>query len=138
MLFSIVTPSYKQLDWLQLCILSVADQIELVDALLVLWKYKYLILAGTLFCIISVGIISSMQPKIYRVDMLILPGKIYQLKSKKIDTIDSSDNIKVIIQQGILRSRILNNLEHSGSAKTIRNLNFKISIPRKTDFLKIS
>lgn len=114
------------------------DQIELIDALRVLWKYKLVILAGTLICIIAVGIISFMQPKIYRVDMVILPGKIHQSKTKKIDYIDSSDNIKAIIQQGILRERILSYLKHNKPTYLVKNLNFKISIPRKSDIIKIS
>ena len=47
------------------------DEIELMDYLLVIWKWKYLILAGTVICALIVYIISFTTPKPanrYRID----------------------------------------------------------------------
>jgi len=50
------------------------DEIELMDYLRVIWKWKYLIVAGTLVCAVAAGVISFSIPKVYRIRMLIRPG----------------------------------------------------------------
>ena len=42
------------------------DEINLIDYLRVLWKWKWLIIAGTLICAVAAAVISSQMPKIYR------------------------------------------------------------------------
>ena len=50
------------------------DEIELIDLLRVIWKWKYLIIGGTLVCALAAMIISSVMPKIYRIETIIRPG----------------------------------------------------------------
>ena len=50
------------------------DEIQLMDYLKVLWKWKYLILLGTLACAVISGIISFNMTKIYQVKMAVAPG----------------------------------------------------------------
>ncbi len=50
------------------------DEIELIDLLRVIWKWKYLIIGGTLVCAIAAMVISSIMPKIYRIETIIRPG----------------------------------------------------------------
>ena len=49
------------------------DEISLIDLLRVVWKWKWLIIGGTLICAIVAVIISLQVPKVYRVTMLIGP-----------------------------------------------------------------
>ncbi len=50
------------------------DEIELMDYLLVIWKWKYLIVAGILICAVAAGVISFLMPKVYRIDMVVRPS----------------------------------------------------------------
>ena len=50
------------------------DEIELIDLLRVVWKWKYLIIGGTLVCAIAAMVISLVMPKIYRIETIIRPG----------------------------------------------------------------
>lgn len=53
------------------------DEIELMDYLNVIWKKKWLIILPTLFCVIIVGIISFILPRIWEVDAIIQPSKFF-------------------------------------------------------------
>jgi len=50
------------------------DEIELMDYLKVLWKWKCLILLGSLACAGIAAIISFNMTKIYQVKMVVSPG----------------------------------------------------------------
>ena len=54
------------------------DEIELMDYLLVIWKWKYVILAGTLAFGFAAAIISfialKQQPVMYRTSIVLKPG----------------------------------------------------------------
>ena len=50
------------------------DEIELIDILRVIWKWKYFILAGTVLCGLIAAIISLNMSKIYSTDMVLRPG----------------------------------------------------------------
>jgi len=50
------------------------DEIELMDYLKVIWRWKYLILAGTLACAIGAAIISLNMTKIYGISTVLQPG----------------------------------------------------------------
>ena len=49
-----------------------ADETSLMDYLKVLWKWKKLIIGGTLLCMILAAIISLLMPKVYRATALLL------------------------------------------------------------------
>jgi len=50
------------------------DEIELIEIFRVLWKWKYIILVGTMLCsLIAVGTSISM-PEVYRVEEILWPG----------------------------------------------------------------
>jgi len=52
------------------------DEIQLIDLLLVLWKRKWLIIIGTLICLIAAGITAFIMPKIYEVSSSVEVGKV--------------------------------------------------------------
>ena len=74
------------------------DEIELIDILRVIWKWKYLIIVGTVICGVISASISLSMPKIYRVDMTIQPGILKISPIGERVYIDSGGNIKNIIE----------------------------------------
>lgn len=50
------------------------DEIDLMDYINVLWKWKKLIIIGTLLCMLIAGIVSFLLPPIYRVNTIIEIG----------------------------------------------------------------
>jgi len=56
--------------------LNPSDEIELMDLLAVLWRREWLIIIGTLVCIISAGVATFIMPRIYEVSSSIEVGKV--------------------------------------------------------------
>lgn len=113
------------------------DEIELIEILRVIWKWKYLILAGTFACALIVGIISLNRPKIYRIDMVIQPAMVgMDSRGKKI-FIDSPQTIKTLIEAGAFNTKVLDHLKNPNSTVS-QSLQFKVNIPKLSDSLMIS
>ena len=113
------------------------DEIELIEILLVIWKWKYLILLGTFACALIAGVISLNRSKIYRVDMLLEPPVAgMDSRGRKI-FIDSPETIKTLIEVGVFNTEILDHLQNTNTTVP-RSLRFKVSIPRLSDTLMIS
>ena len=69
------------------------DFFDLVDILRVIWKWKFIILAGTVVFAVVVAVISINAKKVYRVEMTIRPGNLSISEQGNIIQIDSSVNI---------------------------------------------
>jgi LPS O-antigen subunit length determinant protein (WzzB/FepE family) len=82
------------------------DEINLIDVLIVVWKWKWLIVIGTLLGAIVAGIISLQQPKIYEVSMVVEPGIIGKSGTNFI-YVDSPENIASKIDQGAYNRKLL-------------------------------
>jgi capsular polysaccharide biosynthesis protein len=82
------------------------DEINLIDYLKVLWKWKWLIIAGTLLCAIIAAVISLQMPKIYEISMVIEPGIIELKDDGSFIYIDSGANITGKINGDIYSKRI--------------------------------
>ena len=89
------------------------DEIELIDLLRVIWKWKYLIIGGTLACALAAMVISLIMPKIFRIETIIRPGILSFGEDGESVYIDSPDNIKALIETGAFAKKILDNLEES-------------------------
>ncbi len=113
------------------------DEIELIDYLRVIWKWKYLIVAGTLISAVAAGVISFSMPRIYRIDMFVRPGILFMGVGGKNVYIDSAENIKAMIETGMFDREILDHLRESNNGAP-KSLEFKVNIPKKSDALKIS
>ena len=114
------------------------DEVELIDILRVIWKWKYLILSGTIVCVLLAVIISFTMPKIYRVDMALQIGILDMNRNGNKVYIDSIDNIKMIIQTGILKKGILKYIEKDQRKNFSNLLKFKVSAPNNSEIIKIS
>jgi LPS O-antigen subunit length determinant protein (WzzB/FepE family) len=113
------------------------DEIELIEILQVLWKWKYLILFGTLICAgIGAGI-SLMMPKIYRVSMILQPAVLEISRAGKTIYIDSPENIKAMIESGSFNSSILKDLRSRVKGDIPRSLRFKVKTPSRSNVLQV-
>jgi len=111
------------------------DEIELIDLLRVLWKWKWTIIMITLVCMVAAGVFSFMMPKIYEVSMAIEPGMIRLDEDGRLIHLDSYKNIKAKIESGIYNSRILKNLNIDPSETQVK---FKAANPKGTNLINIS
>lgn len=114
------------------------DEIELMDYLRVIWKWKYLIIAGALVCAVVAGVISFSRPKVYRIGMVIQPGILTISKAGSEIYVDTPENVKAIIEVGTFDGEILNDIGESNNNAISKSLNFEIDIPSKSNILKVS
>ena len=105
------------------------DEIELIDILHVIWKWKYFIVGGTLACAIVAMVISLILPKIYRIEMIIRPGILSFAEDGESVFIDTPDNIKALIETGAFSKKILDNLDESNTFDLPGELHFKVTLP---------
>jgi capsular polysaccharide biosynthesis protein len=90
---------------------SYEDEIELMDLLRVLWKWKYLILCGTFACAVIVAIISLNMTKVYKIRTVLAPGVARIDANGKYSYIGSPLQIKELIETGALNADILRSIK---------------------------
>ena len=110
-----------------------SDEIELIDLIRVVWKWKYFILSGTLLCGLIAVIIGLKMNKIYSINMVLRPGILSVGEKGKNVYIDSPQNIKALIESGTYNNDILNYLNDTETDKVPNKLNFKVSVPKNSD-----
>jgi LPS O-antigen subunit length determinant protein (WzzB/FepE family) len=114
------------------------DEIELIDLLRVIWKWKYLIMGGTLACAIVAMVISTIMPKIYRIETIIRPGILRFSEDGESVYIDTPENIKALIETGAFGKKILDVLAESNTPDIPKELKFKVTLPSSSSTLKIN
>ena len=114
------------------------DEIELMDYLRVIWKWKYLIMVGPAVCALAAAVISISMPKVYSVETILQPAVAGISENGEKIYIDSPSNMKAFIEGGSLESEIIQQLQKSNTRKPPIPLQFKINIPANTELLKIS
>jgi len=114
------------------------DEIELIDLLRVIWKWKYLIIGGTLVCALAAMVISSIMPKIYRIETIIRPGILSFGEDGESVYIDTPENIKALIETGAFSKKILDDLDESNTPDIPGELHFKVTFPASSSTLKIN
>ena len=114
------------------------DEIELIDILRVIWKWKYIILIGTTVSGLIAAIISFNMPKIYRIDMILQPGIVNIDDNGNKVYIDSIENIKTIIQTDDLKNEVIKYLQKNEKKNLSKSLKFKVSLPKQAEIIKIS
>ena len=113
------------------------DEIELIGILRVIWKWKYLILAGTIVCGLIAAVMSLKGEKIYRIDMILRPGILNFGEQGKYVYIDSPQNIKALIDSAAFNNDILNYLNEVKIENPPKKLQFKVTIPANSDMIKV-
>ncbi len=114
------------------------DEIELIDLLRVIWKWKYLIIGGALICGVAAMVISLVMPKIYRIETIIRPGILSFSEDGESVYIDTPDNIRALIETGAFSKKILDNLDESNAPDTPVELHFKVTLPKSSSTLKVN
>lgn len=113
------------------------DEIELMDYLKVLWKWKYLILVGTLICAIGAAVVSLNMTKIYGITTVLEPGMLKLSDDGKIVYIDSPQNIKAVIETGGINGQVLKDIKFPDQEEPPTSAGFKVTIPKGTNALEV-
>jgi hypothetical protein len=113
------------------------DEIELIDLLRVIWKWKYIIIGGTLVCALAAMVICSIMPKIYLIETVIRPGILSIGKEGKKNYIDTPENIKALIETGVFDNEILNSFSNPSSDNIPKELKLKITLPPNSSTIKV-
>ena len=111
------------------------DEIELIDYLRVLWKWKWLIIAGTLICAVVAAVISLQMPRIYEISTVIEPGITGVKDNGSYMYIDSVANISGKINEGVYNRRIQEAL-NLNPLKT--EVEFKTAIVKEVSMIKLT
>ena len=111
------------------------DEINLIDSLRVLWKWKWLIVAGTLICAITAAVISLQMPKIYEISTVIEPGISGVKDSGEFVYIDSATNISGKIDGGVYNKKVVYALQLDPLETRVE---FRSVVVKKTDMIKVT
>ncbi len=111
------------------------DEINLIDYLRVLWKWKWLIIAGTLIWVVIAAVISFQMPKFYEISTVIEPGVVGIKNDGKFIYIDSVANISGKINGGSYNRKIKKVLNPNPLKAGV---NFKSTIAKGTNIIKIT
>lgn len=111
------------------------DEINLIDYLRVLWKWKWLVVAGTLICAVVAAVISLQMPKIYQISTLIEPGIAGIKDDGSFVYIDSVANIIGKINEGVYNRKI-EEILHLDPLKT--RVEFKSANVPKANVIKVT
>jgi len=111
------------------------DEIQFIDYLRVIWKWKWLIILGTFVCMVVAAGVSFNMPKIYEVSIAIEPGIIGVDKAGEFIYLDSRDNIEEKIRGDLYNIRIQKALNINPLKKDIE---FGIKTQRGSNFIKVT
>jgi len=109
-----------------------------MDYLLVIWRWKYVILGGSLLCALIAGVISFQMSKIYSISTVLLPGILRVGENGNNVYIDSPANINGLLQAGTFNGRILDALKKTSKEELPKELKFSVNIPQSSNTLRIS
>ena len=117
------------------------NEVELMDYLMVTWKWRNLIFAGTLaFALVAAimsFVISKNQPEIYRSKIVLQPGvSTIDSNGNKV-YIDSAENIKALIEHD-LKYRVLDHIKSSNNTNLSTSLDFQVEIPKGSNTINVS
>jgi len=117
------------------------DEIELMDYLLVMWKWKYIILAGTMAFALTAAIISfivwQQQPTMYRTSIVLKPGVVKLDNTSNKVFIETPENIKALIEND-LKYIILDDIKTSNNTNLSNSLDIQVDIPKGSNNINVS
>jgi LPS O-antigen subunit length determinant protein (WzzB/FepE family) len=111
------------------------DEVQLIDYLRVIWRWKWLIILGTFLCMVVAGVVSFNMPKIYEVSMTIEPGIIGVDKEGQFIYLDSRDNIEGKIKEDLYNRRVQEALNINPLETDIK---FGICKQEASNFIKVT
>ena len=114
------------------------DEIELMDYLKVLWKWKYLILIGTLVCVIGAAVVSLNMTKVYSVNTVVQPGMLKVTDDGKTTYIASVGDIKALVDTKAFNGEVTKGVKLPGMEEGPNTANFETTVPKGSNALSIS
>jgi uncharacterized protein involved in exopolysaccharide biosynthesis len=114
------------------------EDIQLIDIIAVMWKWKYLIVTGTILGLLVASFVTLNVPKMYMVSMLLQPEVVKIYASGKKEYIDLPHNVKALVQTNGFESEILNYLRVGKIGNIPKELRFNVTLPKKSEILAIS
>ncbi len=114
------------------------DEIQLMDYLEVLWKWKYLILIVTLLCAGIGAFVSFQMKKIYRVSTVLEPGIVHLDQNGRVVRTCRGDELRSLIDTGALNGRVLADLKSKGVPDLPLALGFDVEQPKKSDIVEVT
>ncbi|MEW6456591.1 MAG: Wzz/FepE/Etk N-terminal domain-containing protein [Acidobacteriota bacterium] len=113
-----------------------ADEVELKDYLIVLWKWKWLIILGTFITTFTAGVVSFMLPKVYKISSIIQPPRVAFLNEGNVQLreLESPITLKGIIEGRTFDEQIMRDL----NLKEGEMPKIKLQIPRDTTLIDLS
>lgn len=113
------------------------DEINLIDYLRILCKWKCFIIVGALLCAVAAAVISLWMPKVYEITLSIEPGAINVGNDGRLIYLDTVTNICRKINEGIYDKRMVK-LLNIDPLKT--GFKFKANVKKgeQGNFIKIS
>ena len=111
------------------------DEVQLIDYLRVIWKWKWLIILGTFVCMVVAGVVSFNMPKIYEVSMAIEPGIIGTDRDGRFLYTNSLNNMEGKIKGGVYNRRIQKALNINPLETGIK---FETGLQRGTNLIKVT
>lgn len=111
------------------------EEIKLIDYLRILWKWKWVIVAGTLICAVAAAVISLQMPKVFEISTNIVPPMTeFSPETQKITYIDTPDRISGKIMSGMYNEKIRKSLALDPSQ---RDIAFDSTAVTGTDILDV-
>ncbi|MDZ7695740.1 MAG: hypothetical protein U5R49_02025 [Deltaproteobacteria bacterium] len=114
------------------------DEIQLMDLMEVLWRWKYLVLIGTLLCTGVVAFVSFQMQKIYRVSTVLEPGIVHLDPYGRVVRMCKGQELMDLIDAGVFNQAILADLKAKGMSDLPQRLGFDMKQPKNSDILEVS
>jgi capsular polysaccharide biosynthesis protein len=114
------------------------DEIDLMDYLKVIWKWKYLIVIVTLVCAVVAAVASFQMKKVYEFNTVIQPGILKILEDGSFVYIDTANNIKATIDGETFNETIVKNIADDNTDSPTKSLTFKTKILSGSSALKVT
>ena len=114
------------------------DTIELIDYLRVVWKYRYFIIIGIIFCSAVVGIWTFNLQKLYKVSTILALNPKAKVDSLSAIAIDSPSTVAANINAGMFNGQLREKLKENLKTYTFSNFSFKASNPTSSNVIRIT
>jgi len=114
------------------------NEIELIDYITLMWKWKRTILSGTLACILIAFVISYLMPKIYRITMTVRPGIIGYDNSGKRMNVESADSLSMRINENFFHEDLMLFIEKENIKEIPGGLIFETKPLTSSNFTEIA
>lgn len=112
--------------------------LELIDYLQVIWRWRYIVLSGPLFFSLVAGVLCAFMPKVYEIRAVVKPGVRAIDPAGSISYVDEPGNIMASIRIGEFNAKILESVKNSNRNHVPTNLSFDAKPVAGSEALEIT